>query len=54
MAAYMYILRSSNSQYYTDRTIKLDRRIAKFQAGEGANYTKKYLPIELVYYETVL
>lgn len=51
MKGYIYILRCSNGQYYTGSTIDLDRRLAQHQQGEGANFTKKHLPVELVYYE---
>ncbi len=47
----MYILECSNGTFYTGSTKDLDRRIAQHQAGEGANYTKKHLPVKLVYYE---
>ena len=30
---------------------ELAERIEQHQQGEGAKYTKKYLPVELVYYE---
>ncbi|HPA12199.1 MAG TPA: GIY-YIG nuclease family protein [Bacteroidales bacterium] len=48
---YMYILQCSNGAYYTGSTIDLDKRLAQHQAGEGANFTKKHLPVTLVYYE---
>ncbi len=51
MKGYTYILLCSNGQYYTGSTKYLERRIAQHQAGEGANFTKKHLPVELVYYE---
>jgi len=51
MKGYMYILQCSNGQYYTGSTNDLDRRLAQHQNGEGANFTKKHLPVELVYYE---
>lgn len=51
MKGYTYILECSNGKYYTGSTKDLDRRIAQHQAGEGANFTKKNLPIKLVYYE---
>ena len=51
MKGYMYILKCSNSTYYTGSTKYLERRILQHQSGEGANYTKKYLPVELVYCE---
>lgn len=47
----MYILECSNGKYYTGSTIDLQIRFAQHQAGEGANYTKKYLPVKLLYYE---
>ena len=49
---YMYILKCANNTYYTGSTKNLDLRIKQHQSGEGANYTKKHLPVELVYYET--
>lgn len=48
---YVYILKCSNGTYYTGSTTDLSKRIAQHQAGEGANHTKKYLPVELIYYE---
>ena len=47
---YMYILRCSNGQYYVGSTQDLDKRLAEHQCGEGALFTKKHLPVELVYY----
>ena len=47
----MYILECSNGQYYTGSTKDLGKRLAQHQAGEGANFTKKHLPVKLVYYE---
>ena len=49
--AYMYILECSNGAYYTGSTKSLERRIQQHQNGEGANYTKKHLPVKLLYYE---
>ena len=51
MKGYTYILKCSNGKYYTGSTIDLDRRLAQHQAGEGANFTRKNLPVELVYFE---
>ena len=48
---YMYILRCSNGQYYVGSTKELAQRIEQHQQGEGAKFTKKHLPVELVYYE---
>jgi len=48
---YMYILKCANNTYYTGSTKDLERRIEQHQTGFGANYTKKHLPVELVYFE---
>ena len=49
--AYMYILLCSNRSYYVGSTIDLEKRIEEHQNGNGANHTKKHLPVELVYFE---
>ena len=51
MKGYTYILRCSDGSLYTGSTKYLKRRIEQHNAGEGANYTKKRLPVELVYFE---
>ena len=51
MKGYMYILQCSDGSYYTGSTTNLERRLAQHQNGEGANYTKKRLPVALVYFE---
>lgn len=51
MSGYMYILLCSNGAYYTGSTKNLDKRMQEHQNGEGANFTKKHLPVKLVYYE---
>lgn len=51
MKGFMYILRCSNGCFYTGSTINIDKRLKEHQAGEGSNYTKKHIPVELVYYE---
>ena len=51
MKGYMYILRCSDGSFYTGSTTNLERRLMQHQSGMGANYTKKRLPVELVYYE---
>ena len=51
MKGYMYILECSNGSYYTGSTINLELRIQQHQSGEGANHTKKYLPVRLIYFE---
>lgn len=47
----MYILLCGNGTYYTGSTIDLDLRLEQHKAGEGSNHTKRYQPVELVYYE---
>jgi putative endonuclease len=49
---YVYILECSNGKYYTGSTIDLDKRLAEHQDGLGANFTRKYLPVKLVYVES--
>ena len=51
MKCHMYILLCSNGNYYTGSTKNLERRLAQHQNGEGANFTKKHLPVELIYTE---
>ncbi len=51
MKGYMYILECSDGSYYTGSTTDLDLRIAQHQNGEGANHTKKHLPVKLLYHE---
>ena len=47
----MYILKCADGSYYTGSTKNLERRLWQHQNGEGANFTKKHLPVELVYVE---
>jgi putative endonuclease len=51
MKGWMYILECSDGSFYTGSTIDLERRLIQHAAGEGANHTKKRLPIKLVYFE---
>ena len=51
MKSYMYILLCSDGTYYTGSTKNLERRLEEHQNGEGANHTKKRLPVELIYVE---
>ncbi|WP_271767954.1 GIY-YIG nuclease family protein [Aquimarina algiphila] len=37
--------------WYTGSTKDMDRRLTQYQNGEGANHTKKRLPVILLYYE---
>ena len=51
MRGYMYILECADGSYYTGSTNNLELRLAQHQLGEGANHTKKHLPVKLVYFE---
>ena len=51
MKGWMYILECSDGSYYTGSTNNLDLRIQQHQNGDGANHTKKRLPVKLVYFE---
>ncbi|WP_150306922.1 GIY-YIG nuclease family protein [Planctomonas psychrotolerans] len=50
---HVYILELFNGVYYTGSTIDLDVRLAQHAAGEGANFTRKYLPFTLVFCKEV-
>jgi putative endonuclease len=51
MKSYVYILKCADGQYYTGSTVNLEERIRQHQSGEGANFTRKRLPVKLIYYE---
>lgn len=51
MKGFMYILKCSDGSYYTGSTNNLEKRIIEHQSGLGANYTRKRLPVNLIYYE---
>jgi putative endonuclease len=51
MKGWMYILECSDGSYYTSSTIDLIRRFKQHMDGEGANHTKKRLPVKLIYFE---
>ncbi len=51
MKGYTYILLCADGSYYTGSTKDIEKRLTQHQAGEGANHTKKHLPVKLVYYE---
>jgi putative endonuclease len=51
MKGYMYILECADRSYYTGSTKYLELRLLQHQSGEGANHTKKRLPVQLVYFE---
>ena len=47
----MYILECADGSYYTGSTKDLELRLMEHQAGEGANHTRKRLPVRLVFFE---
>lgn len=49
--SYTYILQCSDGSFYTGSTIDLNLRLQQHQNGEGANHTKKHLPVKLIYFE---
>jgi putative endonuclease len=51
MKGYLYILLCADGSFYTGSTNDLERRLEEHQKGEGANHTRKRLPVELVYTE---
>lgn len=51
MRGWMYILECSDESYYTGSTNNIKLRLQQHQNGEGANHTKKRLPVKLVYFE---
>ena len=51
MKGWMYILECADGSYYTGSTNNLELRLSQHQIGEGANYTKRRLPVKLVYVE---
>ncbi len=48
---YLYILKCSDGTYYTGSTKDIELRLQQHQNGEGANYTKRRLPVKLIYSE---
>jgi putative endonuclease len=46
---YLYILECADKTLYVGSTTDLDRRLAQHSAGEGATYTKRRLPVRLLY-----
>ena len=48
---FTYILECSDKSFYTGSTNNLEKRLWEHNNGLGANYTKRRLPVKLVYYE---
>lgn len=51
MKGWLYILECADGSYYTGSTNNLELRLGQHQSGQGANHTKKRLPVRLVYFE---
>jgi putative endonuclease len=47
----MYILLCADGSYYTGSTKDINLRFEQHKNGEGANHTKKRLPVKLIYLE---
>lgn len=48
---FMYILECADGSYYVGSCRSLDQRVRLHSIGEGAEYTKRRLPVTLVHYE---
>ena len=48
---YLYILKCADGTYYTGSTKDIELRLHQHQAGEGSSYTKRRLPVKLIYVE---
>jgi len=48
---YLYILECADGTYYTGSTKDIELRLQHHQAGEGSLYTKRRLPVKLIYEE---
>ena len=47
--AWVYILLCADGAYYTGHTTNLEKRLAEHQAGEGSEWIRRRLPVELVF-----
>lgn len=48
---YVYILKCNDGTFYTGSTNSIETRVYQHSIGEGFKYTKKRLPVTLVYLE---
>jgi len=48
---FTYILECSDKSFYTGSTNDLEKRLWEHNNGLGANYTKRRLPVKLIYFE---
>lgn len=49
MTGYVYILECNDGSYYTGSTNNIELRLWQHENGQGANYTRKHLPVKLVF-----
>lgn len=49
--AFMYILECADGSFYVGSTVSLGHRLEQHQRGLGAAYTRRRLPVRLVYAE---
>ena len=49
--AHMYILLCGDNSYYVGSTWDLERRLEQHASGMGSEYTRRRLPVKLVYCE---
>ena len=49
--AFVYIVRCADNTLYTGWTTDVERRVRTHNAGRGAQYTRRRMPVELVYRE---
>ncbi len=50
--AFVYIVRCADNTLYTGWTTDVERRVRTHNAGRGAQYTRRRMPVELVYLES--
>jgi len=46
---HMYILECSDGSYYVGSTRDLPHRLSQHESGQGAEYTRRRLPVKLVF-----
>ena len=51
MKFWVYLLRCSNGSYYVGHTDDVARRLEEHNSGKGAEHTRKYRPVHLLYKE---
>jgi putative endonuclease len=46
---YLYMLKCSDGSFYVGSTRNLDARMSQHDAGKGSEYTRKRMPVELLF-----